>query len=55
MKSPIEEIFNKNKEELAAKTLKSYLGESYDMFILLKNIKDQDYIQARIPYDLNIN
>ena len=54
MKSPFEEIFNKNKEELAAKTLKSYLGESYDMFMLLKNIKDQDYIQARIPYDLNI-
>ncbi|MDO5522567.1 MAG: signal peptide peptidase SppA [Bacteroidia bacterium] len=55
MKSPFEEIFNRNKEELAAKTLKNYLGESYDMFMLLKNIKDQDYIQARLPYDLNIN
>ena len=55
MKSPFEEIFNKNKEELAAKALKSYLGESYNMFMFLKNIKDQDYIQARIPYDLNIN
>lgn len=54
MRSPFEELFNKNKEDLAAKTLKSYLGESYDMFMLLKDIKDQDYIQARIPYDLNI-
>src|SRR5690606_4139913 len=54
IKSPFEEIFSKNKEELAAKTLKSYLGESYDMFMLLKDIKEQDYIQARIPYELNI-
>ncbi len=54
MRSRFEEILNKNKEELAAKTLKSYLGESYDMFLLLKDIKEQDFIQARIPYDLNI-
>lgn len=54
MRSRFEEILNKNKEELAAKTLKSYLGDSYDMFMLIKNIKDEDFIQARIPYDLNI-
>lgn len=54
IRSRFEEILNKNKEELAAKTLKSYLGESYDMFLLLKDIKEQDFIQARIPYDLNI-
>ena len=54
MKSKFEELFSKNKEELAAKTLKNYLGESYDMFMLIKNIKEQDYIQARVPYDLNI-
>lgn len=54
VRTPFEEIFNKNKEELAAKTLKSYLGESYDMFMLIKNLKEEDFIQARMPYDLNI-
>jgi len=34
--------------------MKEYLGESYEMFMLLKDIKEQDYIQARIPYNLNI-
>lgn len=52
--SPIEELLNPAKEELAAKTIKNYLGESYELFMLLKNIKDQDYIQARIPFELNI-
>lgn len=54
MKSPFEEFFNKQKDELAAKTLKEYLGESYTLFSLIKDVKDQDYIQARIPYDINI-
>ena len=52
--SPIEELLNPSKEELAAKTIKNYLGESFELFMLLKNIKDQDYIQARIPFELNI-
>lgn len=55
MRSPFEEFFDKNREELAAKTLKNYLGESYDLFMLVKEIKERDYIQARIPYDLKIN
>lgn len=55
LRSPFEELFNRNKEELAAKTLKKYLGESVDMFMLLKDIQEQDHIQARLPYDLNIN
>lgn len=54
LSSPIEELLNPAKEELAAKTIKNYLGESYELFMLLKNIKDQDYIQARIPFELNI-
>ena len=52
--SPIEELLYPAKEELAAKTIKNYLGESFELFMLLKNIKDQDYIQARIPFELNI-
>ena len=55
LSSPIEELLNPAKEELAAKTIKNYLGESFELFMLLKNIKDQDYIQARIPFELNIN
>jgi protease-4 len=50
----IEEFLSKGKEDLAAKTLKEYLGESYNLFMTIKNMKDEDFIQARIPYDLNI-
>jgi protease-4 len=54
MRSMIDELLYPAKEELAAKTLKEYLGESFELFMLLKDIKEQDYIQARIPFDLNI-
>lgn len=53
--SPIEELLKPKKEELAAKTLKEYLGESYDVFMLIKSMKEQDFIQARMPFDPNIN
>jgi len=55
MRSRIDELLNPAKEDLAARTLKEYLGESYELFMILKDIKEQDYIQARIPFDLNIN
>lgn len=55
LRSVFEELINPKKEELAAQTLKKYLGESYEMFMILKDIKEQDYIQARIPYELNIH
>lgn len=54
MRSPFDELINRNKDELAAKTIKKYLGESFETFMLLKDIKEQDFIQARIPYELNI-
>lgn len=34
--------------------LKSKLGEYYQQFGLLKNLKDKSMIQARIPFELNI-
>ena len=34
--------------------LKSKLGEYYQQFGLLKNLKEQSMIQARIPFELNI-
>lgn len=55
LRSRIDELINPAKEELAARTLKEYLGESYELFMLIKNLKKQDYLQARIPYDLNIH
>lgn len=54
MRSRLEELLNPKKEELAAKALKEYLGDSYKMFTLIKDIKEQDFIQARMPYELNI-
>ncbi|MDR0331899.1 MAG: signal peptide peptidase SppA [Dysgonamonadaceae bacterium] len=55
MRSPFEELFNRERENLAAKTLREYLGESVELFMLLKDIRNEDYIQARLPFDLNIN
>ena len=54
MRSRIDELLKPAKEELAARTLKEYLGDSYELFTILKDLKDQDYVQARIPFDLNI-
>ncbi len=55
LRSRFNEFLNPMKEDLAAQTLKEFLGESYELFMLLKDIKQQDYIQARIPFDLNIH
>lgn len=55
LRSRFDELLNPAKEDLAARTLKEYLGDSYELFMILKDIKEQDYIQARIPFDLNIN
>lgn len=55
MKTAIEELLNKNKEEIIAKSAKEWLGGNYDIFMMLKDIDTQDFMQARIPYDLNIN
>jgi len=54
MRSRLDELLKPAKEELAARTLKEYLGESYELFMILKDLKEQDYIQARVPFDLNI-
>lgn len=53
-RSLFEELFYRNKNDLALKTLKEYLGDSYDIFMTIKNLKEEDFIQARLPYVLNI-
>ena len=54
-RSAFEELLHPKKEELTMRTIKEYLGEGYDLFMMIKNIKEQDYLQARIPFDLNIH
>lgn len=54
MKNKIEELLSKSKEELVTKAAKEWLGDNMDLFMMLKDSKEQDFMQARIPYDLNI-
>lgn len=42
------------KEEMTTKALKEYLGSDYNLFKTIKEIKEQDFIQARMPYDVDI-
>jgi len=55
MRSFIEELLDSKKEDLAVETLKEYLGDHYQILSLVKNIKEQDYVQARLPYNFNVN
>ncbi len=48
-----EELFQKeSKVELAAKTIKEYLGDDYEIFNLVKSLREQDFVQAKNPYKL---
>jgi protease-4 len=47
-------LFSNQKEEMTTKALKEYLGGDYELFKTIKEIKEQDFIQARMPYDINI-
>jgi len=49
-----ESLFSNQKEELTTRAMKEYLGSDYELFKTLKEIKEQDCIQARMPYDINI-
>ena len=55
MRTFIEELLDDKKKDIAAETIKDYLGEHYNVFMLMKDIKEQDYVQARLPYNFNIN
>lgn len=50
-----EAFFTNQKEEMATRTMKEYLGNDYHLFKTMKEIRDQDFIQARLPYDFSIN
>lgn len=50
----LQSLFMNQKEELATRALKEYLGNDYHIFQTLKEIKEQDFMQARIPYDFDV-
>lgn len=49
-----EDLLANQKEEMTARAMKEYLGSDYQSFKLIKEIKEQDFIQARLPYDFNL-
>ena len=55
MRSFIEELLDKKQKDIAAEIIKEYLGDHYQILSLVKDIKNQDYVQARLPYNFNVN
>ena len=47
-------ILDKNSNDYMEGQMRALLGEYYSAFSLIRNIKNQDPIQARIPFDPNI-
>jgi len=55
--SPWEAFFNIQKEDIKSRIIKEYIGVDYQMIKNIKEIQDlreQDFMQARMPYDLQI-
>ncbi|MDR1882422.1 MAG: signal peptide peptidase SppA [Prevotella sp.] len=50
----LESLLGNQKEELVTQVMKEYLGSDYKLFKTIKEIKEQDFIQARIPYDIDV-
>jgi len=50
-----ERLMNDQKEELSVRMMKEYLGEDYKLFQTIKDFKQEDYMQARIPYGVRID
>lgn len=49
-----ESLFANQKEEFATRALREYLGNDYEVFLKIKQIREQDFVQARLPYDFEI-
>lgn len=48
----IESFLNVSKDDLATEFVKSQLGTDYNIFENIKEVKQYDYLQARMPYDV---
>lgn len=56
--NPFEALFKSKTEDIATRALKEYLGSDFHLLKTIKdikNLKEQDFIQARMPYDLQLN
>lgn len=47
-------LLSDKKEQLKMSLVKEYLGDDYQMISLMKKVKNQDYIQARLPYVISV-
>lgn len=50
-------LLKSGKDQFATRALKEYLGNDFQLLKTIKeinNLKEQDFIQARMPYDLDI-
>lgn len=47
-------LLSDKKEQLKVNLVKEYLGDDYQMVSLMKKVKNQDYIQARLPYIISV-
>ncbi len=57
MVTPFEAFFQIQKDDIAARFIKEYIGEDFQILKTvkeIKNLKEQDFIQARIPFELEI-
>lgn len=50
----IQSLFAKKKQDIAIEVVQDYLGVDHKTLKLMKEIKEQDYLQARLPYEFNI-
>ncbi|MFT3993635.1 MAG: signal peptide peptidase SppA [Dysgonomonas sp.] len=49
-----ESLLSDQKDQVATRVMKEYLGTDYEYFKKIKEIKEQDFIQARMPYDFEM-
>lgn len=53
----LESLFDISKESIATRAMKEYLGEDFELLKTMremKELKSQDFIQARMPYEIEI-
>lgn len=54
---PFDTFLNTRKDQLATRILKEYLGSDFQLLQTIKdikNLKEQDFIQARMPYEIDL-
>lgn len=52
--NPFDQLLNQTKGGYMDSELRELLGEGYAVYSLVRNVKDADRIQARMPFEMNI-